>query len=337
MKPQKIILIITSLFLAACGNSELHVTDTSVNIQQETVSTTAAITTVVTTEETELSSTTPAVTITAEETVIEQTTAEVYDWNGFILSEHCGEFDEAEPLKYHSWKYDDQPEIDETRLNSAYQAVIESKYYNEVIEFGKSYLEWNGSDFVTGEKDFNFLLKNFPDYIDYEAAPDLVLKPKFINCIQLPFDGVNIEEIMLFSFPLAESEIEWSGTSLMYIAVYVNADGEARVIYEVSDQTLSTQINPIEYSDGMIHLEFGSGHTSGTSRSTILSFSNGEYKVEYEGIAVHCDEDGFVMRDDISAFFEHNILLFRDGLRNCYCELKRVPLSDEISRAILAD
>ena len=331
---KKWVIVLAAVMLSACGTDDMNETETDT-----TIISTESIAVETTETETIIETTAETTTETAIETTVETTTElpEPYDWSGFVLSEHCGEFDEAEPLKYHTWEYTDVPEIEPSRLDSAYQAVIESDYYKEVTALGNERLEWNGSDFVWSEESYYFLLESYSRYIDYEAAPELVLKPEFINCIQLPFDGVNTEEIMIFGFPLAESEIEWSGTSKMYIAVYVNADGEARVIYEVSDQTLSTQINPIEYSDGMIHLEFGSGHTSGTSSSTILSFSNGEYKVEYEGIAVRCDEDGFVMRDDISAFFEHNILLFRDGLRNCYCELKRVPLSDEISRAILAD
>ncbi|MBQ8781054.1 MAG: hypothetical protein IJZ72_05225 [Oscillospiraceae bacterium] len=328
------ILIQAALMLSACAAQNVSVTETVTAAEQTETTVTTAETTVTT-------KTTTAAAVTTSETpvseTVTETSAEPYDWSGFVLKDHCGEFDEAMPLKYHSWEYTDEPEIEESHYNAAYQAVIESAYYDEVLKFGKERFEWNGNEFVTSEDDFHFILQSYPYYIDYDAAPELVLKPKFISCVQLPFDGVNTEEIMLFRFPLAESQLEWSGTSSMHIVVYVNFKGEAEVLYNVSAQTLSTQIKPIKYSDGKIHLDFGRGHTAGTSRSHILSFSNGEAKVEYVGIATFWEEDGFILRNDISGFFDQNILLFRDGIRDCYCEIKKVALSDEISKAICAD
>lgn len=328
------ILIQAALMLSACAAHNVSVTETVTAAEQTETTVTTAETTVTT-------KTTTAAAVTTSETTVSETVTEIpaepYDWSGFILKEHCGEFDEVMPLKYHSWEYTDEPEIEESRYNAAYQAVIESAYYDEVLAFGKEHLEWNGSEFVTAEGDFHFILESYPYYIDYGAVPELVLKPKLISCVQLPFDGVNTEEIMLFRFPLAESQLEWSGTSSMYIAVYVNFKGEAEVLYNVSAQTLSTQIKPIKYSDGVIHLNFGRGHTSGTSKSHILSFSNGEAKVEYEGATTYYDESGVLIRNDISGFFDQNILLFRDGIRDCYCEIKKVALPDEIGKAVCAD
>ena len=342
MKNRLLAAVLVSILFTACGNSDTDIiVGASINTEQNaTISETKAISTE--TEhvcgETTVITTISTLITTADETIADTTIQiepDPYDWSDFVLNEYCGEYDEVMPLKYRSWLCTDDAENISEYFDVAYQAVTASEYYKEVIAFGKENLEWNGTEFFIGEE-HHFLLNDFPDYIDYNSAPELVLKPKLKSCIQHAFDGVNTEEILIFSFPLAESQIEWSGTSLMYIVVYVNAKGEAGVLYNVSAQTLGS-VTAIEFSDGVTHLDFGRGHTSGTSKSTILSFSNGEAKVEYNGMSIRCDDEGILMRNDISGYFKHNILFFRDGIRNCYCELKAVQLPDEISKVLLAD
>ena len=333
-----IALLNAALMLSACASQNVSVNGAATTVSQtETIA--AATKPIITAAETmEAETTTAETTVTeiAAETVTETSETEPYDWNGFVLKDHCGEFDEVMPLKYHSWEYTDKPEVEKTRFDAAYQAAVESRYYTEVLEFANEYVEWDGSDFSFKEGERHWALKDLHSFIDYDAAPELVLKPELTFNIQLQFDGVNTEDILLFRFPLAQSEFEWSGRSYMYIVVYVNFKGDAKVLEIVSAQTLSS-VTPIQYSDGKIHLDFGRGHTAGTSKSHILSFSNGEENVEYEGTATLWEEDGFILRNDISGFFDKNILLFLDGIRDCYCELKKTALPDEIGKAICAD
>lgn len=320
-----------AIILTACG-STVQTTEITTSADE-----TAAQTTEITTsaDETTVAESITEITVTEDtnnstmETVMEERKNTIPD--NFSLANYIAGFDDAEPIQYtvftsrYSYEYKKTPDAEQAALD----AVNGSKYIERINAEARDMLEYKDGVYTCREDKYGFLTDTYIEYM----GEDYKVEPRLLQTRSALFDGKSREYIFTYIVPLHWDFLEWSGTSEFVIPVYVNSNNEAFILDEAARQTLSLP-DLLHYSDGVIHAAFTWGHTSGTMGSAIYSFSNGKPKLEFKGCGLKYDTMGTVLFNDISGFFGEGSLFFRDGIRDCYCGVDGVPVSDELAEIL---
>lgn len=337
----KKILTVTALaiMLTACGNT-VETAETTAEITTTSEETTTAAESISETTATEsISETTTAETTTESvtEEVVEETETTVNaeenapTTENFSLADYIESFDEAKPIQYtvdtsrYTYEYKKTPAAEQAALD----AVNGSEYLELINAEAKDMLEYKDGVYTCREDKYNFLTDTYIEYM----GEDYKVEPRLLQTRSALFDGENREYIFIYSVPLHFDFLEWSGASEFVIPVYVNSTGEAYILDYAARQTLSLP-DLLHYSDGVVHAVFSWGHSSGTSGSAIYSFSDGKPTLEFKGCGLKYDTMGTILFNDISGFMGHGSLFFRDGIRNCYCGVSGVPVSDELAEIL---
>ncbi len=246
------------------------------------------------------------------------------DFNGFSLDDYCGEFDPAKPIYYDVFDGLVQHEVDPEITSLALGALKQSDIFAEVTAKAKElFTVQNGALIPTGD---SFLNEGYEKYISFSEG--IAVNPRLVNNIKMGDEG----HIIAFAMPLAESLLEWSGTSTCIVVVYVSPDNKAQVLSEVSGQTLS-RIKILRYADKSYYAVFGRGHTDGTAREFIVGFADGAAHIEYSGSVLEFPQRGTVLME---TGFNITMLLVKTE-EHGWCYVGSVPLSEEAAEILFAD
>ena len=303
-----------AIILTACGST---VQTTEITTAADETTAADSITEITVTEATNNNTT---------ETVIEERRISIPD--NFSLVNYIENFDDAEPIQYtvvtslYTYEYKKGPDAEQAALN----AVNGSKYIERINAEARDMLEYNDGVYTCREGKYGFLTDTYIEFM----GEDYKVEPRLLQTRSALFDGKNREYIFTYVVPLHYDFVEWSGTSKFVIPVYVNSNNEAFILDEAARQTLSLP-DLLHYSDGVVHAAFSWGHSSGTMGSAIYSFSDGKPTLEFNGCGLKYDTVGTVLFNDISGFFGEGSLFFRDGIRDSYCGVDGVPVSDELA------
>lgn len=306
------IVLISALCLTACTNEGTSVETTTV---AETNTTTEATTTV--SENTTVEETTTATEITTES----------IDYSNFSVADYCGEFDNVKPVTY---------TIEETEFavgnytseqeQAAMAAIKTTDDYAEVINLAKEMFTYDSGTFTaTADYAEHFMAKEYINYMSYEND-DFAVTPVFESMLADKLGGV----LLVYTMPLPDSKLESSNSAICNVPVYVNANNEAYVLTEITQQYLSGTVKLINYADGETHLMFEKGGSQGTQQNVIYSFNNGVSECVYAASYIDPNADGtvFVCNYNIAMFF-------RDEVSNSYCNVAVEEASEELAEIII--
>lgn len=249
----------------------------------------------------------------------------------FRLSDYLSGFDDVKPMDYTVTSVNDNS-CDQAVTDKAIAAYENSVYFAEALEtaYNKFHIE-NGKlvpNIDIDEDDITSYLSLWGYGLSVNDNDDIVIETKAVGGITAKFDGVHDESIVILISFMPSSFFEWSGAAAAYYpVVYINSGGETSVIGVLSRQTLGA-VNLIEFSDGTIHLMIGSGHTTGTQRTYIVSFADGKPVCELTLSGVLCADGIFYSYSDWSPKFP----FFWDGEK--YCGISGVKPSKELGRII---
>ncbi len=252
-------------------------------------------------------------------------------WSSFSLAELAGGFDDAHPLHYTVDKMGDTSGME--YYSAAEEALLSSEYFAEAEQIAREFFAYeNGVITPVSE---HFWTGFHKDDVIVLADGTLSVSVELAYSCDIAFDGVNTEQIYVFRIPLPLSEVEWSGRGDFYVPVYVNSTGSALVLSEAAAQTMSQPVI-ISYEDGVSHVEFGRGHSSGTAWSMIYGFSDGQPHLLYECsmLAAEQESESCILREDnCIGYMGYNLLFFRDKERG-YCTIRGEQLSAEYTELI---
>lgn len=255
----------------------------------------------------------------------------------FKISDYMSGFDDVEPVGV---EYVDPDSIscDETIIEQALEVYKNSECFSEAIEsaYDRFQVE-NGqliprdAELIKDEKMLSSYMDMWGNMLSVNDSNEIEIGTSAVYGFTAKLDGIHDESIVVLESYLPAGFMEYSGTTVFYPVVYINADGEATVIELLSRQTLQN-ITRIEFADGTIQLLVESGHTTGTQRSIVYSFNDGKPIEELcfsniwrEGSVFF---GGFDSNTPSKAFFRYG---------NEYCMLEAVQPSKAISDMLCAD
>lgn len=327
MRKRLFCVILLSLMLTACANT-VQTSEITLDSDNSSAEESAAETADIEKDSAEAASE------IAQEPTADEENATAPD--NFSLADHISGFDEAEPISYtlddslFTYEYNKSPAIEEAAL----EAVRSSEYLEAINAEAREMLEYKDGKYTCPEEKWSFLADTYIEYM----GEDFKVEPRILQTRSAYFDGENREYLFTFIVPLHYEFMEWSGTTTFVIPVYVNSNNEAFILADAARQTLSLP-ELLHYSDGVVHAAFVWGHSSGTSGSAIYSFKDGRPVLEFTGGGLSYERGvmgGDLLFNDISGFFGHGSLFFRDGIRDRYCGVEGVPASDELAEMLRA-
>ena len=316
---KSLVILLTALILCSCSSEESAELETFPDITAvgSSSDTSAEISETETEKETETSSET----VTETGSGISETETSADTDKSFSLADLAGDFDAADPMRYtFVTKENFTPADKKSAENAALEVVRASDFLRSAENQAREMFTYKNGVYTPTEE-FHFLNSTYLEYLE----DDFSIEPKPIGGITDKFDGVNDGYIYFFSMPISFDYIEWSGAFELYAAVFVNDADEAQLI--CGDQTLGSA-GLLAYEDRK-DIVFSAGHTSGTSHSYIVSFDDGAIltKRRIYG-SVNADESGYLLKEDISGYFGHYELFFRDRERG-YCGISAEKISDD--------
>lgn len=199
----------------------------------------------------------------------------------FRLSDYITDFDDVE-LSYCSYISDlSFAQADEAAITKAIETYKSSELYTEVIDRFKELFYYENGELICTQEYAEAYIAELTYYIDRSAAPEIALKPDVIKSYRAPFDGENEESLILLCTSLPMSKLDWSGNTYYHIPIYVNASGEAYILYDACRQDYR-EFSLVCYAHWgpPIHALFGFGHNQGGQRGALYSFQDGKPKLE---------------------------------------------------------
>lgn len=309
-------------------------TETSVSSISESTPKSTATTTATTTKITTESATTTTTEAAPTNDVVSEAPIPLPE--DFRLSDYITDFDEVE-LSYCSYISDlSFAQADEAAITKAIEAYKSSELYTEVIDRLKELFYYENGE-LTCIEDYPEYLPKSTDlayYIDRSAAPEIALKPDVIKSYRALFDGENAENLILLRTALPMSKQDWSGNYHYHVPVYVNADGEAYILYDACSQDYG-EFCLVSYDDYRApdHALFGFGHNQSGQRSALYSFADGKPKLELSNRPLS------VYRGMLLGGFGWECwepFLF-DKENGEFCAVAAVTPSEELARIICSD
>ncbi len=265
----------------------------------------------------------------AEAAIPETTTATQPkpDFSGFSLADYYPTDTSVKPLSFKIENSMEIYDVNNEKLELALAELKKSEYYIKATEMGRKYFAYENGEYIIIPENESFATETFLDYFDVNAEP-FTIKPQLAQTINTEFDGENAEAVFSFILPLCtELPHETSSFTTYCITVYVNSRNEAILLNDGSAQTL-TDVTPIFFENGEVHLLFSWGHTMGSSASSIISFENGVPKTEYYGSKVIMDLKTNLFHALAAGNFNIYSLFFRDKKMG-YCNVSGAVLDGE--------
>ncbi len=316
-----IYILITSFLLTGCSDVKQNSTDL-IDITANTLQTTELPTPLTTSATTTAGTTSEAV---LSESPVEEYTVKLSDID---LSDVYSEFDEAKPMRYEIIDEAEIYHIDEEKRAIAEAAVLESEYYAESLSSIRKWFVYENDELKPSTEESIWPIY-FEPYVLYDEQNGITAEIKLCEALHTEFDGENTEDLFIFAIPLPESKLEWSGTGVFYVPVYVNSDNGAMILHNAAQQSLWGEY-PIRYEDGTVHMLFIKGHTTGTTWSYIYRFSDGKAQLAYDASFIQPADNGYILRENCGCMNRWYKLFFRDAIRDCYCEVGSRKLHDDM-------
>lgn len=249
------------------------------------------------------------------------------------IAGHIEEFDDATPMKFTLGKGAETPEeIPADILEAAVNAYRETDYYKDALDFMKEYYSYdeNGELVVPADDEMHFIARYDRDFIMETAAPEVDIKA-FPAYYYKAEDG----HLLVLAVVLPEGLLDWSGTGVAHIPVYINGSGETFILDEACSQDYADCVT-LEYEDGSVHAVMDYGHNMGGMKLAVYSFEDGVPKVEIIGW------DHFEIHEDMPVLFRYNAaymneLYFRDSASGKYCLVTGADPDEELARAVCSD
>lgn len=261
----------------------------------------------------------------------------------FRLSDYITDFDEV------AFSYctviDESvfPQADEAVTAKAIETYKSSELYTEAVESLKEIFsyengelicsaEYTGSDPVRAILSKEYIAER-AYFIDRSAAPEIALKPEVVQSCRAAFDGENEESLVLLRTALPMSKQDWSGNYHYHIPIYVNADGEAQILYDACRQDHGgfKLLGYERYAP--THALFGFGHNQSGQRSALYSFKDGKPKLELSGCPLSVYQ-GMLLGGYGWGFWDP--FLF-DGENGAFLSVAAVTSSEELAKIICSD
>lgn len=246
---------------------------------------------------------------------------------------HIEGFDDVIPMKFTLGKGAEKPEdVPADILDIAVNAYRETDYYRDALDFMKQYYSYdeNGGLVVPADGEMHFIARYDRDFIMEAAAPEVDIK-----AFPAYYYKVGDGHLVVLLTVLPEGLLDWSGTGVAHIPVYINSSGETFILDEACSQDYAGCIT-LEYEDSSVHAVMDYGHNMGGMQLAVYSFEGGVPKGEIIGW------DHFAVYDDMPVLFRYNAaymneLYFRDSVSGKYCIVKGAAPDEELARAICSD
>lgn len=312
-------ILVPALSLTACGSISL-IFDSSAGDSSSMVSTTDSS--------------------TSENSTISNSNAPWGDDHGtelpdnFDLGSYITDFDNAALMRCSYINDILIPQADESAVAKAVEAYKSSEAYSEAIELANKMFRFENGELVENEAaDAPVWLKyGYRDYIIQSETSGIAFRYDIVSSVKYTLDGENEESIVLLMVPLPLSKTDSSAHAGFHIPVYVNANGEAHILYDACRQDYGL-FKLIAYMDGTVHALFGFGHNEGGQLGAVYSFKNGTPKLELSGCPISLYQ-GMLMGGFGWNTFEPFML---DGESGEFCALKAVPPGEELAEIICSD
>ncbi len=250
------------------------------------------------------------------------------------LSDYVSDFDDVEPVGFELSVLDGNL-CDDSIVDKAIQAYENTEYYAEALEGARKYFAVENGELtaVPSEYSDGYTAGEILKHLCVNESGELDINTKGYLSFTDKLDGQNEESIVVLDTLLPHSFVEYSGTEDFSPIVYINKDGEATVVEQLSRQTLQ-KITRIKFDDGTIHLMVESGHTTGTQRSIVFSFEDGTPKEEIQ-LGYMSGENLYFLHNFQYYSENYSNIFFRDGEQ--YCTVSGVKPSKAISDMLCAD
>ena len=254
--------------------------------------------------------------------------------DNFAISDYITDFDNAALMKC---SYIDNyliPLADETAVDKAVGIYKSSEFYKESIEMANEMFRFENGELVDNESSDApvWLRYEYKDYIIYSETSEISFRYDVISSVKYVLDGENEESIVLLKVPLPLSKCDSSAHAGFHIPVYINADGDAHILYDACRQDYGT-FELIAYMDGTVHALFGFGHNEGGQLGTVYSFKKGIPKLELSGCPISLYQ-GMLMGGFGWNTFEPFMLDRESGE---FCAVAAVPPSAELAEILCSD
>lgn len=252
----------------------------------------------------------------------------------FAICDYITDFDDVELMGCSYVSETSIPLADETAVDRALDTYFDSVLYREAHETAVEMFHFENGELIEND-DFDGMLWFRPDYKHYiipDEMSELTFKPDIMSSYKFKFDRENEESLVLLRVPLPESCVDWSGHASFHIPVYVNANGDAQILYDVSSQDFGG-MRLISYSDGTVHVLFNFGHNEASQRGAIYSFKDGKPKQELADSPVSL-YNGMLMNGYGWRFFEPFLY---DKENDEFCGVAAVSPSRELAEIICSD
>lgn len=250
----------------------------------------------------------------------------------FDICDYITDFDDVELI---GCSYVEDPSIplaDETAFAKAVEAYMNSEMYSEALERAKEMYHFENGELTENDDSEGWIKDGYKRYIVQSETSELTFQPDIVASAKYKHDGENEESIVLLRVPLPESKSDWSGHANFHIPVYINADGEAHILYDACRQDYGTT-KLLSYTDGSVQVLFNFGHNESGQRSAIYSFKDGKPKLELAGYPVSV-YDGMIMGGYGWRFFEPFLYDKENGE---FCGIAAVAPSRELAEIICSD
>lgn len=248
-------------------------------------------------------------------------------YEGFSLGSYYPPDENIQPM---SFKIENPDSIYTYNPEKAEIAISELKtgdYYLMVQKSSEKYFTYENGEYAIIPENQDFTTETYLRFFD-DSDKAFTVKPQLAITVNAAFDGEYNEAVFCYTLPLcADLPYETKATDTYCITVYVNHRNEAIILNDASAQTV-TDITPLYYEDGSIHLMFTWGETSESSRSSIISFKNGSATTEYIGGKVLLDKKNGLFHSLTGGEHNGRYLFFREK-NNGYCNVSAEPLTGE--------
>lgn len=250
----------------------------------------------------------------------------------FDICDYIPDFDDVELVGCSVVEDPSIPLADETAFAKAVEAYMNSEMHSEALERAKEMYHFENGELTENDDSEGLIKIGYKRYIVQSETSELTFQPDIVASAKYKHDGENEESIVLLRVPLPESKSDWSGHANFHIPVYINADGEAHILYDACRQDYGTT-KLLSYTDGSVQVLFNFGHNESGQRSAIYSFKDGKPKLELAGYPVSV-YDGMIMGGYGWRFFEPFLYDKENGE---FCGIAAVAPSRELAEIICSD
>lgn len=247
--------------------------------------------------------------------------------DGFNISNYITDFEDTELCGCSYISELSFPQADVSAVEKAVEAYKSSYLYSDVVEELSEMYRYENDELILNEEyELHNRAHKLREYIDETAAPEIALKTETLKSYKT-VDG----NLVMLRTALHLEWQDWSGSARCYIPVYVNADGEAHILYDAISQDYGGF--ELMSCNGSIFAMFNFGHNQGSQRGAICSFKDGKPKTELSGCPFSI-YNGLLLGGYGWDCFEPYMYDEKSGE---FCALAGVSPSEELAELICSD